>query len=180
MNTIDLRRAAKILAAVLAAALVAFVAAVGVSAVSPEEAQAKTTVKEHREALMTEAKRHLGTKYVYGGTSVCKVNVSMDCACFTRVVYARAAGYKLPDHVVKQRDYAKKHGRWVNRKDLRQGDLLFFDENRNGKLEPWDHVALYAGGGNIMHASHYFGQVVVTPINYMKGFKNGGYRFPPR
>lgn len=167
----DLRYATTLLAAILATALVAFFIAL-------PAAEAKTTVKEHRDALMTEAKQHLGTKYVYGGRSVCKVGVSMDCTCFTRVVYNRATDYTLPDSMVRQVTYAKKHGRKISRKNLKRGDLVFFDKNHNGRWEPWDHVALYIGDGNVMHASSYLGKVVVSKMKYAKGYA-GAYRLPP-
>ena len=47
-----------------------------------------------------------------------------------------------------------KRGERVKKKaNLRPGDLVFFDENRNGRLQPWDHVGIYSGHRNLIHAS---------------------------
>jgi cell wall-associated NlpC family hydrolase len=53
---------------------------------------------------------------------------------------------------------------------LRPGDLVFFDENKNGKLQPWDHVGIYSGHGNLIHASSYFGKVVESKMKYIHGY----------
>ena len=91
----------------------------------------------------------------------------MDCSCFTSRVYNKYR--KLPDSPKGQWGY----GRKIGRKNLNRGDLVFFDENRNGRWEPWDHVGMYAGNGNVMHASSYFGKVVISKMKYIKGFKGG-------
>jgi hypothetical protein len=44
------------------------------------------------------------------------------------------------------------------------------DENRNGKLQPWDHVGIYSGNGYLIHASSYFGEVVESKMKYIHGF----------
>ncbi len=122
-----------------------------------------------RNALMKRGKRHLGTRYVYGGRDVCRVGVSMDCTCFTSRVYRKYR--RLPDSPPGQ--WTKK-GKFIYSKGgLRRGDVVIFDENRNGKLEPWDHAGMYAGNGNVMHASSYFGKVVISKMKYLNGFKGG-------
>ena len=122
-----------------------------------------------RNALMKRGKRHLGTRYVYGGRDVCRVGVSMDCTCFTSRVYRKYR--KLPDSPVRQ---WRKKGKFIYSKGgLRRGDVVIFDENRNGKLEPWDHAGMYAGNGKIIHASNYWGKVVIGDMKYLNGFKGG-------
>ena len=54
--------------------------------------------------------------------------------------------------------------------NLRPGDLVFFDENRNGKLQPWDHVGIYSGHRNLIHASSFFGRVVESKMNRINGY----------
>ena len=119
-------------------------------------------------SLMKRGRQHLGTRYVYGGRSVCRVGVSMDCSCFTQRVYAK---YRwLPDS---PRGLWRKNGQFISRRNLQQGDVVIFDENRNNRMEPWDHVGMYAGNGYIMHASSYFGKVVRSEMKYVRGFKSG-------
>jgi hypothetical protein len=76
-------------------------------------------------------------------------------------------GKSLPDNPPDQ----WKRGKRVRKKsNLRPGDLVFFDENRNGKLQPWDHVGIYSGNGYLVHASGYFGEVVESKMKYIRGY----------
>ena len=116
-------------------------------------------------SLMKRGKRHLGTRYVLGGMNVCRVGVSMDCTCLTKRVYNKYR--RLPDSPPGQ--WTKK-GKFVSRNNLRVGDVLIYDENFNGTA---DHAGMYAGNGRIMHASSYFGKVVISKMKYLRGFKGG-------
>ena len=118
------------------------------------------------------AKRHLGTRYGYNR---CRNNVREDCSCHTGLVY-RAFGRKLPDSPVRQ--WRMDAGREIHKKaNLRRGDLVFHDLNRDGLNDHYkDHVSIWAGNGNIVHASSYFGRVVVSEERYLRGFW-GGKRF---
>ena len=118
------------------------------------------------------AKRHLGTRYGYNR---CANNVREDCSCHTRLVY-RPFGRKLPDSPVRQ--WRMDAGRKIHKKtNLRPGDLVFHDLNRDGLNDHYrDHVSIWAGRGNIVHASSYFGRVVVSEEKYLDGFW-GGKRF---
>ncbi len=118
------------------------------------------------------ARRHLGTRYGYNR---CANNVREDCSCLTRLVY-RAFGQKLPDSPVLQ--WRMNAGRKIYKKaNLRRGDLVFHDLNRDGLNDHYkDHVSIWAGNGNIVHASSYFGRVVVSEERYLDGFW-GGKRF---
>jgi cell wall-associated NlpC family hydrolase len=121
------------------------------------------------------AKRHLGTRYGYNR---CANNVREDCSCHTRLVY-RPFGRKLPDSPVRQ--WRMDAGRKIQKKaNLRRGDLVFHDLNRDGLNDHYkDHVSIWAGRGNIVHASSYFGRVVVSEERYLGGFW-GGKRFALR
>jgi cell wall-associated NlpC family hydrolase len=118
------------------------------------------------------AKRHLGTRYGYNR---CANNVREDCSCHTRLVY-RPFGQRLPDSPVRQ--WQMDTGRKIHKKaNLRRGDLVFHDINRDGLNDHYsDHVSVWAGNGNIVHASSYFGRVVVSEERYLHGFW-GGKRF---
>jgi NlpC/P60 family len=112
------------------------------------------------------ARRHIGTPYVKSPPKRCKAYRKEDCSCHTKLVFKRF-GKRLKDNPPDQ----WRRGRKINDKsDLRPGDLVFFDENRNGKLQPWDHVGIYSGNGNLIHASGYFGEVVESKMKYIHGF----------
>lgn len=113
-----------------------------------------------RADVVRTAKRHIGTRY---GWRTCRINVSEDCSCHTRLVYKRF-GYTLPDSPLGQWRYGK---RVTGRRAL--GDLVFHDLDNSGSLENnWDdHVSIYAGNGYIIHASSYFGKVVRSEMKYL-------------
>ena len=132
-----------------------------------------------RNDILEVARRHLGTPY---GHRTCEKHVQEDCSCHTRLVY-RFFGRKLPDSPVYQ--WRMKAGTKVFNKDnLRSGDLVFHDLDRSGRIDDHyrDHVSIWAGNGNIIHASSYFDEVVISKMKYLKGFKAGktfrGFRSP--
>src|SRR5437763_2031481 len=84
------------------------------------------------------AKRFLGARYVYGGSSP---GGGFDCSGFVRYVYAHF-GVSLPHSSYAQFDDGKR----VSRGGLRPGDLVFFDG--------LGHVGLYIGNGRFIHAPH--------------------------
>jgi cell wall-associated NlpC family hydrolase len=112
------------------------------------------------------ARRHIGTPYVRSPPKRCKAYRKEDCSCHTKLVF-RKFGRKLIDNPPDQ----WRRGRRINDKsDLRPGDLVFFDENKNGRLQPWDHVGIYSGNGYLIHASSYFGRVVESKMKYIHGY----------
>ena len=132
-----------------------------------------------RNDILEVARRHLGTPY---GHRTCEKHVVEDCSCHTQLVY-RYFGRKLPDSPVYL--WRMKAGNKVFNKDnLRSGDLVFHDLNLDGRINDHykDHVSIWAGNGNIIHASSYFDEVVISKMRYLKGFKGGktfrGFRSP--
>ena len=93
------------------------------------------------------AKRQIGDRYAYMGTGP----NSWDCSGLTQGAY-KAAGVKLPHNSRAQMGY----GRKVTKSQLKPGDLVFF-------YSPVSHVALYAGGGQVLHASR-----PGKPVGYIK------------
>ncbi len=93
-----------------------------------------------REALVAYACQFIGNPYVYGGTSLTN---GADCSGFTMGVYAKF-GYSLPHSSSAQSGY----GSSVSLDSLLPGDLLFY--SNGGGI---GHVAIYMGGGQIVHAS---------------------------
>ena len=84
------------------------------------------------------AKRFLGTRYLYGGSSP---SDGFDCSGLVRYVYAHF-GVSLAHSSYAQFDL----GRRVSRSALRPGDLVFFDG--------LGHVGIYIGNGRFIHAPH--------------------------
>lgn len=79
--------------------------------------------------------QYIGNPYVAGGTSLTN---GADCSGFTYRVYSDF-GYRLPRTSTEQRSA----GTGVNYSDAQPGDLICYS----------GHVALYIGGGKIVHAS---------------------------
>jgi cell wall-associated NlpC family hydrolase len=110
----------------------------------------RSTVVAHRRARVVRfARRFLGVRYVYGGSSP---RTGFDCSGFTRFVYSHF-GVALPHYSGAQFSM----GRRVSRAHLRPGDLLFFDGV--------GHVGLYLGGGRFIHAPHTGTRVSVSSLN---------------
>jgi cell wall-associated NlpC family hydrolase len=82
------------------------------------------------------------------------------------MVFARF-GHKLPMSEAGQWKY-KGGARKVAKSQLRPGDLVFFQEG--GRKRGITHVGIYAGKGNLVHASAYFGKVVESKMKYIKGY----------
>lgn len=92
--------------------------------------------------VLSTAARYIGTRYRLGGTKPS----AFDCSGFVRYVYARN-GVALPRTASDQSTVG--YSIVVGIDSLEVGDLLFFRTPR-GRAS---HVAIYAGGGRIIHAS---------------------------
>jgi len=93
------------------------------------------------ESIITEAKKYIGTPYVYGGTTA----NGFDCSGFTCHVYGKF-GISLNR---RSRDQVSNGTKITNKNDLQMGDLVFF---RSGSSSTISHVAIYISDGNIIHA----------------------------
>lgn len=91
------------------------------------------------EALVAYAKQFIGTPYVYGGSAP----GGFDCSGFTSYVYHHY-GYSINRTAAGQ----TANGVAVSRDNLIPGDLVMFNTGGGGI----SHVAIYAGGGQIIHA----------------------------
>ena len=100
----------------------------------------------HPEAAQI-ALRYLGVKYVWGGASP----DGFDCSGLVMYVYAQL-GIQLPHFAAAQ--YTM--GQAVPRDQLQPGDLVFFDG--------LDHVGIYIGGGQMVHAPQTGDVVKITPL----------------
>jgi cell wall-associated NlpC family hydrolase len=85
-----------------------------------------------------------GSRYVYGGSSP----RGFDCSGLTSYVYSKY-GVSLPHNAAAQ--FSTRYGASVGSMDnLKPGDLVFFV--RTGGHRGISHVAMYIGGGRIVHA----------------------------
>lgn len=111
--------------------------------------------------VVEEARRYIGTRYVLGGPEACDPYNEMDCTCLTTTVFEKF-GQRLPDGPAEQLEY----GTPVSREDLRPGDVVFHKED--GRTIT--HVSIYAGDGKVVHASGYFGEVIESEMDYIRGY----------
>ncbi len=116
------------------------------------EGEAKV-ISATREAIVAYAKQFLGNPYVYGGTSLTE---GTDCSGFTMSVYSHFG----IDTGRSSRDQAAK-GREIDISAVQPGDLLFYASG-----DTINHVALYIGGGQIIHAATSKTGIVIANANY--------------
>lgn len=98
-------------------------------------------VSDVRAELVEYAKQFLGNPYVYGGTSLTK---GTDCSGFVMRVFEHF-NVSLPRTSGSQSNSGTK----ISESDLLPGDLIFY-AGKNGTV---NHVALYIGSGQVIHAS---------------------------
>ena len=110
-------------------------------------------------SVIPTAEDYLGTPYRYGGVSPA---TGFDCSGFVRYVYAKH-GVSLPRT---SREMANSGTRLApDFSRLRAGDLVMFAE----KGESISHVAVYAGGDRIIHASASAGRVRYDDLDTERG-----------
>jgi cell wall-associated NlpC family hydrolase len=91
--------------------------------------------------VLSRAVNVLGTPYRWGGSSPSK---GFDCSGLVKYAFNDAT-FDLPRT---SNAMASGHGEKVNRKDLKPGDLIFF----NIKSRRVNHVAIYLGNDRFIHA----------------------------
>ena len=123
----------------------------GKKAPKPKRAVASASASSKGAKALAFAKRQIGDSYGYGSTGPNR----WDCSGLTQGAY-KAAGVKLPHSSRGQ----MKYGRSVKKSALKAGDLVFF-------YSPVSHVAIYAGGGKVIHASRPGKPVGYGKVSYM-------------
>ena len=99
------------------------------------------------------AVQFVGNPYVYGGTSLTN---GADCSGFTQSVMANFGIYIA--RTAADQSYG---GTSVSISDIQPGDLLFYSDG--GGIS---HVALYIGGGQIVHAATESQGIIISSYNY--------------
>src|SRR5918998_5921850 len=120
--------------------------------------------------VVRKARSYIGTRYRYATCTRSR----MSCTCLTKKTWAKF-GHKLPMSEAGQWRYSR--AKKVPKSRLRPGDIAFFKEG--GRRRGITHVGIYSGGGDLVHASAYFGKVVESKMRYIKGY-SGAKRLRPR
>lgn len=116
-----------------------------------------------RYQLVTFALRYLGNPYVWGGTSLTN---GADCSGFTQSIY-NYFQINIPRTAANQYD-SSVH---IRQKDLKPGDLVFYS-NSMGTV---NHVAIYIGNQQVIHASASDVGIIVSNMNYRKAYGYGTF-----
>lgn len=106
-----------------------------------------------RNAVVAYAKQFLGNPYVYGGTSLTE---GADCSGFVQSVFAHfgiSTGRSSRDQAAR--------GTVIDVNSVQPGDLLFYASG-----DYINHVGIYIGGGQIIHASNPATGICTAPANY--------------
>lgn len=118
--------------------------------------QTTTTSSTNGANVVAYAKQFIGTKYTYGGTSP---STGFDCSGFTSYVY-KHFGVSLPRTSGGQSGV----GTAVAKANLQAGDLVTYS----------GHVAIYVGGGNVIHSPRPGKTVCIVPLSQAaRGFSGG-------
>lgn len=110
-------------------------------------------VSDVRVDLCQYAKQFLGNPYVWGGTSLTS---GADCSGFVLSVFSKY-GVSLPHSSRAQAN----QGTSISASELKPGDLVFYA--KGGTI---NHVAIYIGGGQVIHASSPKTGIKISPYNY--------------
>ena len=110
-------------------------------------------VTDVRISICDFAKQYVGNRYVWGGTSLTK---GADCSGFTLAVY-RNFGVSLPHSSRAQANCGTK----IKVGDVKPGDLIFY-----GSGKRINHVAMYIGGGRVVHASNARTGITISNMYY--------------
>lgn len=129
-----------------------------------------TSSNSSSSGIVDSAMQHLGTRYVYGGSS----SSGFDCSGFTMYMYQQL-GYSLPHTAT---------GQWqsgIGTKvysigELQPGDLVFFNDPSRNAGKACSHAGIYIGNGQHIHASSSKSGVVISDLTsgyYNKYFIGG-------
>jgi len=111
-----------------------------------------------RAAVVATAKSYKGDfEYKWGAEPWNTSYRYADCSSYMELVFRRH-GIDLPRTSRSQ----AKEGTYVKKSNLKAGDLVFFDTNDNGTI---NHVGMYIGDGEFIHASPSFDGVDVSKLS---------------
>ena len=115
-------------------------------------------VSDLRVDLCEYAKQFIGNPYVWGGVSLTN---GADCSGFVLSVF-KNFGYSLPHYSGTQANSGTK----ISISEVQPGDLIFY--GKNGTI---NHVAIYIGSGQVVHASSPSTGIKISSYNYRSPMK---------
>lgn len=92
-------------------------------------------------SIIATGKKYIGKPYVFGAKS--GITSAFDCSSFVQYVFKKN-GISLPRSSRSQ----SKVGKYVSKSNLKAGDLIFSDTNRDGVI---NHVSIYMGNNKLLH-----------------------------
>lgn len=128
--------------------------------VSKPSNQDSGSLSELRNEIVSYAKKFVGYSYRWGGNSL---TGGVDCSGFVKEIY-EDFGYYL-DRVSYQQ--ANTAGIRVDLEDRKPGDLIFY-ANSSGTV---NHVAMYIGNDQIVHAANSRQGIIISKYNYRKVYR---------
>lgn len=117
------------------------------------------SVSAIRRKVITEAKKYIGLKYVWGGMSL---KTGADCSGFCHAIY-KACGIstkKLPRTSYDMA--ASSNGKTVSLANAKPGDLVFYGD-KQGHV---NHVGIYIGNNQVIHESGRKDGCKISKVNY--------------
>lgn len=113
--------------------------------------------------LMTEATKHIGLPYVWGGSNP---NTSFDCSGFVCYVYTQSGVYNLPRTTA--------YGIFqqctvIPESEAKAGDLIFFTNTYKCET-PTSHIGIYVGDGKMLHCGDPIGYASVKSKYWTEHF----------
>ncbi|MCW5221447.1 C40 family peptidase [Verminephrobacter aporrectodeae] len=128
------------------------------------------TVADQAADLVRSTMGFLGVPYKFGGSSAA---TGFDCSGFVRAVYEQTVGLLLPRRAEQQAAATRS----IDRKELRPGDLVFFNTMRRN----FSHVGIYVGDDKFIHAPHSGSRVRLDDLGraYWTRRFNGARRVTP-
>ena len=123
-----------------------------------EQEEQKAQAAGNGQAIVDYACQFIGNPYVWGGTSLTN---GADCSGFVLSVF-RNYGISLPHSSRAQANCGTK----ISLSELKPGDLVFYG-NRSGI----NHVAIYVGGGQVVHASNPRVGITISGVSYRSPVK---------
>jgi cell wall-associated NlpC family hydrolase len=121
------------------------------------------------QSAVDHARQQIGTPYRYGGSSP---STGFDCSGLTSWAWKKAGVSSIPRTSRDQHAWAKP----IPRDQAQPGDLVFYSSG--GPRGTVSHVALYAGGGRIIHAPSSGKTVTEASVDYWSGALVGFGRVP--
>lgn len=118
------------------------------------EVSEEAAEEQLRESVVDYALSFVGGRYVWGGTDP---HTGADCSGFVRYILSNTAGVSMSRTSADQ----AREGTTVSAEEMQPGDLLFY-----GKGSRVNHVAMYIGDGQIVHASTSRTGIKVSQWNY--------------